>query len=336
MKIAGGRFLRTHRYAAVALALGCLIPLFGSEQVLASGQESYSRARYILPEDIRERGLTFAGARIPIDRSDVSSRVTEQINYLLMDRRAGTMQWFDRMSVYGPLIRPILIEKKIPADFLYVATLLSGLRPTAKTQSGGVGWWALSPIKGKKDFSPAQWIVNDNWDDRRDPARSTKIACTILHGLQKRSNSSDWVMTICAYVDSLDKIEAVVRKAKGYSYWDMVMPPYSEILIPRLVALKIIDTHREFYGVEVPALSRLSFDLLDRLKLSKDLPLYIIAKCCSTNPRAIWELNPGVDPSTGILPAADKRSVAGFPLRVPKGMGQKTKRLLVREGYLPN
>jgi hypothetical protein len=323
-------------FKTIAVSLVFLLILFGNALALAAEHGSFSRANYILPQDIQNNGITFADVRIPIDRHDVSSRVVEQINFLLMDRRAGAMEWFDRMAVYGPMIRGVLAEEKIPADLLYLAALLSDLLPNTKTRSGGVGWWALGAAKDKKDSSLAPWVVTNDWDDRRDPVLSTRIACTILQGLQKRPNNSDWLLTICAYVDSSDKIDAIVGKAKGYSYWDLVTPPYSETLIPRLIALKIIDTHREFYGVDVPALPALAFDSLERLKLLKDLPLHVVAKSCATNPRAIWEFNPGVDPSVGILPVADKRSPSGFPLRVPKGMGQKTRQLLIRDGYLAN
>ena len=112
------------------------------------------------------------------------------------------------------------------------------------------------------------------------------------------------------------------------------MPPYSDAAIPRLVALKLIDTHKEYYAVAVPPIHALSYDYLHQLKLSKDLPLHVVAKWCGTNPRAIWELNPGVDPSTGLLPKADKRRPSGYPLRVPKGMGKKVRDRLVKEGYL--
>jgi membrane-bound lytic murein transglycosylase D len=303
---------------------------------VASPQGSYSKANYILPAEVRDKGVTFAGVRIPIDQRQVSSRVVEQINFLLMDRRATTMEWFDRMAVYGPLIRGVLSEEKAPEDLLYLATLLSDLLPNARTRSGGVGWWALGAIKDKKDSTLAQWVATNDWDDRRDPVLSTRIVCAILQAILKKPNTSNWLMTICAYADGADKIDAIVEKAKGYSYWEMVMPPYSETLIPRLVALKIIDAHREFYGVDVPPLPPLAFDSLDRLKLLKDLPLHVVAKWCGTNPRAIWELNPGVDPSVGILPVADKRSPSGFPLRVPKDMGRKVRQSLVNEGYLSN
>lgn len=310
--------------------------LFGipAEQAIAVEAPGYSRANYVLPPDIQKQGLTFAGVRIPIDRPEVSTRIVDQINYLLMDRRAGMMEWFDRMAVYGPMIRKVLGEEQVPEDMLYLAALLSDLLPNFKNRSGGVGWWTLGSLKDKKDPSAVTWVVTNDWDDRRDPILSTRIACTMLQSLLRRKPGTDWLLAICAFVDGADNIDSIVSKGQGFSYWDMVMPSYSEVLIPRLIALKLIDTHRGFYGVEVPPLPALSFDFLDRLKLLKDLPLHIVAKWSGTNPRAIWELNPGVDPSTGILPKADKRSPLGFPLRVPKGMEGKVRQRLVGEGYI--
>lgn len=302
----------------------------------AAESPGYSRANYILPPDVQKEGITFAGVRIPIDRQEVSARVVDQVNYFLMDRRAAMMEWFDRMALYGPMIRKVLGEEQVPDDLVYLSTLLSELLPNFRNRSGGIGWWALGSLKEKKDSAAVPWIVTDDWDDRRDPILSTRIACTMLQGILRRKPGTDWLLAICTFVDGADNIDPIVNKAQGFSYWDMVMPSYSEVLIPRLIALRLVDTHRDFYGVEVPPLPVLSYDLFDRLKLLKDLPLYVVANWCGTNPRAIWELNPGVDPSTGILPKADKRSPSGFPLRVPKGKGNQVRQALIREGYVAN
>jgi len=300
----------------------------------ATTQGGFSKTNYVLPPDVQSQGIAFAGIAIPIDRRDVWSRVMDQMNFLLMDRRASIMECFDRMAVYGPIMGQILQEEKVPPDLLYLAVLLSDFLPNSKTRTGGVGWWALGSVKDKKDPANSPWVVTNDWDDRRDPVLSTKIACNILQGILKRPNVGDWLLAICSYTDGLDKVEAVLGKARGYSYWDLVMPPFSEAFIPRLVAFKIIDTHRDFYGVAVSPLPPLAFDSLDRLKLLKELPLHLVAKWSGTSPRAIWELNPGVDPSVGVLPVPDKRSQSGFPLRVPKGMGGKVKQNLVSEGFV--
>jgi len=306
----------------------------------AAGESSvppaYNRANYILPPEVLKQGFSFAEVGIPFDRHDVSTRVAEQVNYLLMDRRATMMQWFDRIAVYGPMMKKALGEQGAPADLIYLAALLSDMVPNARTKTGGVGWWALGSLKDKKNSSASGWVVTNDWDDRRDPVLSTRIAATVLQGLLRKDRKTNWLLAICAFVDGADKIDAVADKASGFSFWDMALPSYSEVIIPRLVALKMIDSHRAFYGVHIPPLPPLAFDHLDKLKLAKDLPLHVVAKWSATNARSIWELNPGVDPSTGVLPKPDRRSPSGFPLRVPEGMGPKVRQLLVQQGYLPS
>lgn len=301
---------------------------------VVAGPGGYTRASYVLPPDVKEHGFTFAGVRIPLDRREVAERVVDQVNFLLMDRRAGMMEWFDRMAVFGPMIRKVLVHDKLPKDMIYLSALVSDLLPNATTKSGGVGWWALGSGKLKNNPSSQQWVSTNDWDDRRDPVLSTRIAGEILQGLVKRIPNNDLLLALAAYLDGVDAVSTIAKKAPGFSFWDMPMPPYSEKMIPRLVALKLIDSHRKFYGVDIPRLPPLTYDYLDRLKLTKDLPLHVVAKWCGSNPRSMWELNPGVDPSTGVLPKADRRSPSGFPLRVPKGMGTKVRRMLVREGYL--
>jgi len=332
----------TPKYALSSVLLVAVLVLAGvlfsefADQTEAVGAEGFTRAQYVLPPDVQKRGFSFAGERIPLDRREVSARVLEQVNYLLMDRRAGMMEWFDRMATVGPTIQAGLQEEGVPSDFIYLVALLSDFLPNSRTRAGGVGWWALASGKDKKGQSAQQWLVTNDWDDRRDPVLSTKIACGILQGAKRKSGNNDWLLAAAAFIDGVDKIEAIVQKAPGFSYWDMVMPSNSEVIVPRLVALKLIDTYRNYYGVDVSRLPALPYDSLDRVKLAKDLPLHVVAKWCKLSPRSLWELNPGVDPSTGVLAKAEVRSPSGFPLRVPKGMGNKVRQLLLNEGYLAN
>jgi len=301
-----------------------------------AGPAGYNRANYVISPDALKKGFSFADVEIAFDRQDIATRVAEQVNYLLMDRRASMMQWFDRMAVYGPMMKQVLEDEGAPTDLIYLSALLSDMLPNTKTKTGGVGWWALGSSKDKKNHSAGPWVVTNDWDDRRDPLLSTRMAATLLQSLLRKDRKTNWLLAVCSFVDGADKIDSVAEKAAGFTYWDMALPSYSEVIIPRLVALKMIDTNRAFYGVHIPQLPPLAFDNLDRLKLLKDLPLHVVAKWCGTNARSIWELNPGVDPSTGLLPKPERRSPLGFPLRVPKGMGTKVKQSLVQEGYLQN
>ncbi len=329
-KTLAGKLRPVLLWAIIATA----VSIMGAACPASSDSGGYSRGCYILPQDVQKQGFAFAGVHIPLNHQEVSFRVLDQLNYLLMDRRALLMEWFDRMALYGPTIKKTLSEESVPEDLIYLAMVLSDLLPSSRTRSGGVGWWSLVTVKEKKGQAQNQWISTNEWDDRRDPVLSTRVAGGILKQLVRRNSNTDWLMAMCAYTDGSDKIDEVLKKSPKFSYWDLVMPSYSEALIPRLIALKIIDTHRSFYRVDVALLAPLTYDYLDRVKLLKDLPLHLVAKWCGTIPRAIWELNPGVDPSSGYIPKANKNYPAGFPLRVPKGAGPKVRQLLVTEGFL--
>jgi len=317
-------------FAAVCVWLTsvCSVP---APAMAASG---YQRAAYVLPPEVQKNGIAFAETGVPMDRKEVADRIVEQINYLLMDRRAGLMEWFDRMALYGPTILPVLRQEKVPDDMLYLAAILSDLLPNFRSKSGGVGWWALGAVKQDKPSSAVQWVVTNDWDDRRDPVISTRLACTIFQWLRSRKETGDWVLAICGFLDGAERVDQVVKNAPGFSYWDLPVPPRSEVIVPRLIALKIIREHRDLYGVAAELPPPLEYDTLDKVMLLKDLPMYVVAQWCKTNPRSMWEINPGVDPSSGVLPKPDKRTPAGFPLRVPRGMGNKVLDLLVKNGYL--
>lgn len=290
---------------------------------------------HVLPPNIIKEGVNFANSRIPIERPDVQERIVEQLNYLLMDRHASMGEWFNRFVLYGPILVESLRKDNMPTDLIYLSILLSEFDPDHKTRSGGLGWWALGPSRDGSTKNAVPWVSTNDWDDRRDPEISTHLTAQMVQTLQNKNPKQDWLLLISAFIDGSDKIDPLVNKAPGFSFWDLVMPPSSDSLIPRLIALKIIHQHRNFYCITLTQTKPLAFDNLDRVKLSKDLPLALVAKWTGEIPRNLWGLNPGVDLMSGILPKADKRVPNGYPLRVPYGTGPKVKNLLETEGYLP-
>ncbi|MGC8604059.1 MAG: hypothetical protein ACP5VS_10255 [Desulfomonilaceae bacterium] len=294
------------------------------------------RGGYVLPPNLAKDGISFVGTKVPIERPSVHDRIIEQLNYLLMDRRASLAEWLNRFVVYGPIIIDALKNNNLPVDLVYLSIILSELDPNHKTRSGGFGWWALGPSRDGSSKNGVPWIANTDWDDRRDPEISTNIAAQFFWTIRKREPKYDWLLIISTFIDGSDKIGPILKKAPGFSYWDIVTPPSSDLLIPRLVALKIILQNRDFYCVTATKNKPLTFDHLGRVKLIKDLPLSLVAKWTGEIPRNIWKLNTGVDSMSASLPKADKRSPNGYPLRVPVGTGAKVRKLLQTEGYMPD
>jgi membrane-bound lytic murein transglycosylase D len=310
--------------------------MLGEMSALAQAKKipDFAKGAYIFPPSIQKQGLTFCNEKVPLDRRDVSGRVLDQLNFLLMDRRAGLMEWFDRMSIWGPSIDKVLMQEKIPKDLIYLSVLISDLSPHARLKNGGVGWWGIGGTRDKKGLARVSWASNENWDDRRDPVLSTRIVCGIFKGILEQTPGSNWLMAISSYLDGLDKISAITHKSPGFSYWDLVMPPLSDLYIPRLVALKIIDNNRDFYSVALPPLKPAAYDVVDQLVLLKDLPLHVVAKWLRISPRSLWELNPGVDMGNGVLPKSNPKGPENVLLRVPLGKGEEIRALLVKDAYL--
>lgn len=325
-----------HRCLIYLLSLcGLLVIVFPA---LAASTNSktpgYVKSAYVLPPNLQKTGLKFCGEDVPLKKRDVYVRISDQLNFLLMDRRALLMEWFDRMNIFGPAIVEVLSEEELPHDLLYVSVLLSGLTPNARLKKGGVGWWSLGTSNNKKNAQSTQWLVSELWDDRRDFVLSTQIASKIFKELIRQAYFKSWPLAISAFLDGHDKLEALVKKFPGFSYWDLVMPPLSDAFIPQVVALKIIDTNREFYSLQTPPLKPASYDVLAGLILVKDLPLYVVARWCHISPRGLWELNPGVEITGGMLPKTNPKNSEKRILRVPKGKASEIKSILVKEGYL--
>ncbi len=292
------------------------------------------RGGYVLPPNLIKDGITFAGSKVPVERPGVHERIVEQLNYLLMDRRASVTEWFNRFVAYGPILTSALKKNNVPVDLVYLSILLSELDPNHKTRSGGIGWWALGPSREGSTKNIVPWVSTTEWDDRRDPEISTYIAAQFFQTLRKREPKYDWLLIVSTFLDGSDKISPILKKSPGFSYWDIITPPSSDLLIPRLIALKIILQNRNFYCVNITQDKPLTFDDLGRIKLSKDLPLSLVAKWTGAVPRNIWRLNTGVDIMAGVLPKTEKRSPDGYPLKTPLGTGAKVKKLLENEGCI--
>ncbi len=300
--------------------------------VLHARSNLTSRPYFHIPPEMKKGDLVFAGSRIPIDRNDVKVRIEEQINYLLMDRRASLMETLERLSSAGQIINATLVEEKLPKDLLYLSATLSELTPTSKTKSGGYGWWNL----GSSKHNAQVWSSSNEWDDRRDPVISTRIAAGIFGQTRTKNPKLDWLFSVAAYLDGLEKIEQIVKKNPGFSFWDVLTPNFSEIIIPRMIALKIINENRKHFDVEISPTRAMTFDTVDKQKLSRDLPLRTLAQWVGQTPREVWELNPGVDPSFGSIPKSDKRYPHATFIRTPRGSGQKVKGLMDSEGFTKN
>lgn len=306
--------------------------------------------RYGFPPAIEKHGLKFASERIPISRRDVRSRILEEINYLLFDRRSRVLVWLARADALRPVIVPILKKYRVPSSFQYLAAIESSYDPRALSSAGALGYWQF--IKSTATCGPSNCDEYDwrmkitKWkDERADLVRSTHSAARYLgwmyrvrpingRGDKKKTGFQDWLLTAAAYNAGPTRVLQRLELFGASSYWDVPLPPETEKYVPRLIALWIISENRKFYDVKMPPRRTMAFDTVKKVRLVKDLSFAAIAKLLGTTPRTVWRLNSQISPQRAVFPARSGRRVLNHTIRVPTGKGKKLKALLHAHGFV--
>jgi membrane-bound lytic murein transglycosylase D len=306
--------------------------------------------RYGFPPQIEKAGLVFASKPVPIHRRDVRNRILKEVNYLLQDRRSRVLLWMSRADSLKPVIAPILRKYGLPQDFIYLAAIESSYNSRALSSAGAFGYWQF--IKSTAQCGPAgcdqyDWKMHiTNWkDDRADLVHSTHSAAKYLcwmnrvkkvsiNGNAERQGFDDWFLTTAAYNAGPTRVIQRLNSFGAHSYWDVPLPIETEKYVPRWIAISLISNHRDFYGVQIPLRPGVSFDVVEKVRLEKDLSFTAMAKLLETTPRIVWSLNTRIFPEKGVFPARSGRSVITHTIHVPKGTRNKFMSQLVAHGYV--
>lgn len=305
--------------------------------------------RYGFPPQIEKDGLRYAGVKVPISRRDVSRRILQEINYLLLDRRSRALLWLSLGDYFRPIMSPILKKYKLPQEFIYLAAIESSYNGRALSSAGAFGYWQF--IKSTAKCGPAgcpelDWtmLVSAVRDERGDIVKSTHAAARYLawmnrvkkvnlDGKEEREGFNDWLLAAAAYNAGPARVTQRLNSFGAATYWDVPLPTETERYVPRWIAVGIISKYRDFYGVRVASRGRMSFDTLKDVRLKKDLSFAAIAKLLGTTPRAVWELNAHVPPEKAVFAARAGKKTIHHTIRVPKGRASKFRAQLAAHGY---
>jgi membrane-bound lytic murein transglycosylase D len=306
---------------------------------------SPSGGRQGLPPEVTRDGLVFCGESIPLERSDVRVRIEQQIDYLMNDLRDTTGIWLKRKDRYANVIDSILKKEGVPEEFRMLPALESGYSCTVVSPSLAKGWWQFVKPTAIRSLAPDEdlnWTlhINQYIDERKDLALSTRAAARYLKWMRSKlgygSEQGSWLTAAAAYNAGLDEVRYRVGAYATRSYWDMKLPLETENYVPRWIAFSIIDRNREFYGLEVPEITPLSFDTLEGVQLSKDLPISFIATVTASSVRFISELNSALGKRQTSFKASKADGNSGHTIHVPKGTKKAVLKALRANSYLRN
>lgn len=317
------------------MGLVLLLVLALATQIEARGpqREPVPRCvRYSIPPSVLEKPFSFAGQIVALQRPDVQSRILFQINFLLLDARSVLTDWLSEKNRYSWLFEEIFAKQGIPKDFIWLSPIVSGANLKSQSRQAGVGWWSLEKVCSA---SEGVGMSEDTWhDDRMDLELSTRCFIHIIKEIRKDLGNPDWLVTVAAYMLGGNTVKEAMQKWNTRNFWDLPLPEPAEELVARWIALKIIASEKNYFGLDFEESQPFVFDQVAGVRLSKDLPVAVIARILGMPAREIMELNPKLRPSSGIFPAEVKGTPIVHSISVPRGKGSLLLRELGKEGYI--
>lgn len=288
-------------------------------------------SRYSLPSSMHGKPFRFAGEVIPLQRRDVRERILSQINFLLLDARSVLTLWLTEKQRQTWIYEEVFAKQRIPKDFALFAPIVGGLA-ASPVRGAGAGIWSLEK---PCDAASGVEMASDKWhDDRMDVELSTKCFAATIKSIRKDLGTESWLMAAAAYATSTKTIQELVKRWDAKSYWDLPFPEDAEKTVPRWIALGIINSHREEYGLRFNQPAPFTYDQITGILLDKDLPVAEIARMTGVPARVILELNPKIKPSVGLFPAKVNGKTPMHTIAAPKGKGDLLVEQLKKAGYL--
>lgn len=159
-------------------------------------------------------------------------------------------EWFEKYSknsvALSAQFSKILEEEGMPKDLIFLSMAESGFQNTIRSKANAVGAWQFMSFTGKR-FG---LVVDDFYDERRDPHKSARAAAQYLKELHELFGS--WDLAMAAYNAGEGKIGRAIKRFKTKDFWKLAkhryIKPETKNYVPKIMALAIIGKNLEHYG----------------------------------------------------------------------------------------
>ncbi len=250
-------------------------------QTLAAG--GITAVSYRLPPQV-----DFAGQSVPVGRRDVWERLDQEFLFNIA-RPGQIMLWLKRMGKFMPLVEQRLKEYGLPDDLKYLAVVESSLRPTAVSSAGAGGLWQFIEGTGRRFDMDSNAFV----DERMDVGKATDGAMQYLRRLYSLFN--DWPLALAGYNAGEQRVLDELQEQRVSSYYDLALPAETERFVYKIIAVKVILSNPERYGIYIDAQEYYrppEVDIVTVRVNGSRLHLRSVGEAAGTNFAMIKQLNP--------------------------------------------
>lgn len=235
----------------IAVALIILTSLLVINQFFGSPKKEISIEK---TEKLFKEFLTKYNQEIYLSEKEIIKQLQKELNIYI--ESALFNEGLKRKEKYGDLIYSIFKKHNIHTDFIYVAFVESIFNPDAyNNNSGAKGLWQLMPDTARS-FGLR---VNDQIDERSDPAKSTTAAARYLKYLQGLFGRDNLPLVLAAYNAGEGRIQRIIKdsgstvSAKS-NFWklytDNLLPGQTKVFVRRVITFMLLTENRPYLEAE--------------------------------------------------------------------------------------
>ncbi len=165
-------------------------------------------------------------------------------SYLRMGKYIGRI--ISLSEFYFPMFEEKLENYRLPKELKYLAIIESNLNPVVTSKAGAQGIWQFMPETGKiYDLN-----INNIYDERNDPVKSTEAACRYLKFLYKKIGN--WELVLAAYnagPGTVDKILQHHQNRKDFwGLWEF-FPKETQNYVPKFIAINYVMNYYKEHNI---------------------------------------------------------------------------------------
>jgi len=188
------------------------------------------------------RNLDFAGEKFPVDDSNCVALLDREIKKNI-DHTMPFKTLINRSLGWFSVIEPILKKNNIPEDFKYLPIIESQFTNVVSPR-GATGFWQF--VAGTASHCGLE--INDQIDERYHVEKATEAACKYFKEAYAQFNN--WTLVAASYNLGMGGINEQLKKQNVNSYYNLKLNEETKRYLFRLLAVKAMVNHSDFFGLE--------------------------------------------------------------------------------------